>query len=71
MRSVRATVLTALFCAVSATPALADITVFIGANTTPAKLGASLMADLSFLRLRSRLAFLAVAVCLTPAVRGE
>ena len=28
--------LAALFCAVSATPALADITVFIGANTTPA-----------------------------------
>lgn len=36
MRSVRATMLAALFCAVSATPALADITVFIGANTTPA-----------------------------------
>ena len=28
--------LAALFCAVSAMPALADITVFIGANTTPA-----------------------------------
>ena len=36
MTSVRATILAALFCAVSATPALADITVFIGANTTPA-----------------------------------
>ena len=36
MTSVRATMLAALFCAVSATPALADITVFIGANTTPA-----------------------------------
>ena len=36
MRSVRAAALAALFCAVSAMPALADITVFIGANTTPA-----------------------------------
>ena len=36
MTSVRATILVALFCAASATPALADITVFIGANTTPA-----------------------------------
>ena len=36
MRSVRAAALAVLFCAVPATPALADITVFIGANTTPA-----------------------------------
>src|SRR5437868_6118939 len=36
MRSVRATTLAAVFCAISATPALADITAFIGANTTPA-----------------------------------
>ena len=36
MTSVRTTILAALLCAVSATPALADITVFIGANTTPA-----------------------------------
>ena len=36
MRNVRATAMAVLFCAVSATPAVADITAFIGANTTPA-----------------------------------
>jgi len=36
MRTVRAAALAALFCAMWATPALADITAFIGADTTPA-----------------------------------
>ena len=36
MRSVRSTALAALLCAISATPAAADLTAFIGANTTPA-----------------------------------
>ena len=36
MRHVSATALAALLCAVSATPAAADVTAFIGANTTPA-----------------------------------
>jgi len=36
MRSLRAAALAALFCAMWATPALADITAFVGADTTPA-----------------------------------
>jgi opacity protein-like surface antigen len=36
MRSVRSAALASLFCAMWATPAFADITFFIGADTTPA-----------------------------------